>query len=51
MITDAFDNSEVLFGPKIFMESRSIYVINALLYSQSRYLHICLKLILMKRQA
>ena len=28
MITDAFDNSEVLFGTKIFMANKNIYVIS-----------------------
>ena len=28
MITDAFDNSEVLFGTKDFMENKNIYAIS-----------------------
>lgn len=34
MITDAFDKSEVLFGPKESMASKSIYVTSVLLSFQ-----------------
>lgn len=50
MITDAFDNSETLFGPNDFTESKNIYAINVLLYFPMLYLNICLRHIHMKKQ-